>query len=234
MLLDKQETRINLLIIIIFNFLLFLFLLFNLDDYLFCSMFFLYLSSLLFIKLFVICWNAVPRFSQFLCNIANGYAGIFSFDLEEQEKNWRQPLVCIGILELLFCFSFRRNVGFYFSVIKALSTFTMPSKFYFSTDMVFHLSEHFLENSEKVTVYLCSFWQVCPKNAYDGALWSLRAFFPMLSYFSSMENSHSLVAQLMKMHPPAMRETWVSSLGWEDPLEKGKATHSSILAWRIP
>ena len=33
---------------------------------------------------------------------------------------------------------------------------------------------------------------------------------------------------------PAMRETWAQSLGWEDPLEKGIATHSSILAWRIP
>ena len=33
---------------------------------------------------------------------------------------------------------------------------------------------------------------------------------------------------------PAMRETWVQSLGWEDPLEKGMASHSSILAWRIP
>ena len=33
---------------------------------------------------------------------------------------------------------------------------------------------------------------------------------------------------------PAMQETWVRSLGWEDPLEKGKATHSSILAWRVP
>ena len=43
----------------------------------------------------------------------------------------------------------------------------------------------------------------------------------------------SLVTQLVK-NPPAMRETWVRSLGWEDPLEKGKATHSSILAWRIP
>ena len=43
----------------------------------------------------------------------------------------------------------------------------------------------------------------------------------------------SLVAQLVK-NPPAMRETWVRSLGCEDPLEKGKATHSSILAWRIP
>ena len=43
----------------------------------------------------------------------------------------------------------------------------------------------------------------------------------------------SLVAQLVK-NLPAIWETWVQSLGWEDPLEKGKATHSSILAWRIP
>ena len=42
----------------------------------------------------------------------------------------------------------------------------------------------------------------------------------------------SLMAQLVK-NPPAMRETGVRSLGWEDPLEKGKATHSSILASRI-
>ena len=42
----------------------------------------------------------------------------------------------------------------------------------------------------------------------------------------------SWVAQLVK-NPPAMWETWVQSLGWEDPLEKGTATHSSILAWRI-
>ena len=41
------------------------------------------------------------------------------------------------------------------------------------------------------------------------------------------------MAQLVK-NPPAMQETWVWSLGWEDPLEKGMATHSSILAWRIP
>ena len=43
----------------------------------------------------------------------------------------------------------------------------------------------------------------------------------------------SLVAQLVK-NLPVMWETWVQSLGWEDPLEKVKATHSSILAWRIP
>ena len=43
----------------------------------------------------------------------------------------------------------------------------------------------------------------------------------------------SLVAQTVK-NPPATWETWVRSLVWEDPLEKGRATHSSILAWRIP
>ena len=43
----------------------------------------------------------------------------------------------------------------------------------------------------------------------------------------------SLVAQMVK-NPPTMGEIWVQSLSWEDPLEKGKATHSSTLAWRIP
>ena len=38
----------------------------------------------------------------------------------------------------------------------------------------------------------------------------------------------------MVKNPPAMRETWVQSLGWEDPLEEGMTTHSSILAWKIP
>ena len=43
----------------------------------------------------------------------------------------------------------------------------------------------------------------------------------------------SLVAQTVK-NLPAVQEIWVQSLGWEDPLEEGMATHSSILAWRIP
>ena len=43
----------------------------------------------------------------------------------------------------------------------------------------------------------------------------------------------SLVAQTLR-NLPALAETWVQSLGWEDPLEKGMATHSSVLAWRIP
>ena len=43
----------------------------------------------------------------------------------------------------------------------------------------------------------------------------------------------SVVAQMVK-NLPAMQDTWVQSLDWEDPLEKGMATHPSILAWRIP
>ena len=43
----------------------------------------------------------------------------------------------------------------------------------------------------------------------------------------------SMVAQTVK-NLPAMQETWVQSLGWEDPLDEGMAMHSSILAWRIP
>ena len=43
----------------------------------------------------------------------------------------------------------------------------------------------------------------------------------------------SLVAQGVE-NPPALRKNWVQSLGWEDPLEEGMATHSGILAWKIP
>ena len=48
-----------------------------------------------------------------------------------------------------------------------------------------------------------------------------------------LQYSWASLVQLVK-NQPAMQETWVRSLGWEDPLEKGKVTHSSILAWRTP
>ena len=48
-----------------------------------------------------------------------------------------------------------------------------------------------------------------------------------------LHRGDSLVAQLVK-NLPAMKETWVQFLGWEDPLEEEMATHSSILAWGIP
>ena len=54
-----------------------------------------------------------------------------------------------------------------------------------------------------------------------------------LTLCDPMDYSMPGLAQLVK-NPPAMQETWVQSLGWEDPMEKGKATHSSILAWSIP
>ena len=56
---------------------------------------------------------------------------------------------------------------------------------------------------------------------------------PPLLCLSILEMWASRVTQLVK-NWPVMQETWVRSLGWEDPLEKGKATYSSILAWRIP
>ena len=56
---------------------------------------------------------------------------------------------------------------------------------------------------------------------------------PSIVVFTCFINTDSLVAQMVK-NLPAVRKTWVQSLGWEDPPEKGMATHSSILAWRIP
>ena len=53
-----------------------------------------------------------------------------------------------------------------------------------------------------------------------------------LNGHESEQSEASLIAQLVK-NLPATRETWVQSLGWEDPLEKGKATHSNILAWKL-
>jgi len=55
----------------------------------------------------------------------------------------------------------------------------------------------------------------------------------MRKLVSYLQCGASLVAQFVR-NPPPMQETWVRSLGWEDALEKRMATHSSILAWRIP
>ena len=62
---------------------------------------------------------------------------------------------------------------------------------------------------------------------HSGMLFSVKIYVPHLRRLGA-----SLVAQMVK-NLPAMRETWVWSLGWEDPLEEGMAIHSSILAWRI-
>ena len=62
---------------------------------------------------------------------------------------------------------------------------------------------------------------------------SLSCDLDMGSYRKEVTKGASLVAQLVK-NPSAMQETWVRSLGWDDPLEKEMAAHSSILAWRNP
>ena len=54
-----------------------------------------------------------------------------------------------------------------------------------------------------------------------------------MNVFYLFEIHRGVVAQLVK-NPPIIWETWVRSLGWEDPLEEGMATHFSVLAWRIP
>ena len=61
----------------------------------------------------------------------------------------------------------------------------------------------------------------------------MHKLFKIKSQFDSHYTAASLVAQRLK-HLPAMQETWVRSLSWEEHLEKEMATHSSTLAWRIP
>ena len=67
-----------------------------------------------------------------------------------------------------------------------------------------------------------------PKMEPRSRHWECGVLTTALEYFRT-----SLVAQLIK-NLPAMQKTWVQSLSWEDPLEEGMATHSSILAWKIP
>ena len=70
--------------------------------------------------------------------------------------------------------------------------------------------------------------------AHQGALQDLlpHPLFTSPAFFWGGVGRVSLVAQTVK-NPLAMWETWVRSLGWEDPLEEGMATYSSILAWRV-
>ena len=99
-------------------------------------------------------------------------------------------------------------------------------------------------HSSSASIFTCSSPFVCVSSKDTSGMWftllQYESFELILSTTALVPNKDrilrywaSLVAQLVK-NPPAMRETWVQSLGWEKPLEKGKATHSRILAWRIP
>ena len=74
-----------------------------------------------------------------------------------------------------------------------------------------------LRQSDNYSIYLTTFFIV----GFESSLWFILKLFALLKA--------SLVAQMVK-NPPVMQETWVQPLGWEDPLERGMATHSSILA----
>ena len=80
-----------------------------------------------------------------------------------------------------------------------------------------------------------------PKNTGVGSLFFLQGIFPTQELNWGLLHCRRILYQLsyqgspqLVKNPPAMREIWVQSLVWEDPLEKGTATHSSILAWTIP
>ena len=78
-------------------------------------------------------------------------------------------------------------------------------------------------------------WYSCLENPMDRGVWRATVHRVAKSWTRLKQlcvlHTHTLVAQLV-MNLPAIRETWVQSLDWKDFLEKGKATHSSILAWR--
>ena len=101
---------------------------------------------------------------------------------------------------------------------------------------------HFPSCSSRCSRFL-SFELAFPQSTSHFWYLHLSFYFPRLTHLRSVLlvtfrslltcNRASLVAQLVK-DPPAMWETWVRSLGWEDPLKKRRVTHSGILAWRIP
>ena len=97
---------------------------------------------------------------------------------------------------------------------------TQLSDFTFTFYLYLSYSEHM--DTQRLSGFLCQLPQ----------LFSYIAL-PTFFFFYPDSFGASLVSQMVK-HLPAMQETWVRSLGQEDPLEKKMATHSSTLAWRIP
>ena len=96
---------------------------------------------------------------------------------------------------------------------------------------------HFLNITEICTGPLINICRIYSTNSVTFFLHGIPIFILNVANYRTCDSStlgwSSLVAQRLK-HLPAMQETWVRSLGWEDPREKAMAPHSSILAWRIP
>ena len=109
--------------------------------------------------------------------------------------------------------------------------------------LIFQEYLDYIKSMQKHKIKICSIMKMFPKLIYT-LMNIFNTFVPLLNYkwnigglfrqFRSLliQVAAHLVAQNVK-YPPAMQETWVQSLGWEDPLEKGMATLSSILVWWI-
>ena len=96
------------------------------------------------------------------------------------------------------------------------------------------MSDSLQSNYTFMDVFICPYGKESACNAGDPGLIPGSGRSPGEGIGYPLQYSWaSLVAQTLK-NLPAMWETWVQSLSWKDPLEKGKATHSRILAWRVP
>ena len=157
---------------------------------------------------FCIRWSKDWSFS-FSVNPSDGYSGLISFG--------KLGIRLTGLISLL-------SKG----LSRVFSSTTIWKHHFFGT-------QPSLWSNKSVTVSIVSpsiAMKWCPLDPMIFIFWTLSFKLAFSLFFHLHPWWASLVAQMVK-RLPAMWQTWVRSLGWEDPLEKGMATHSSILAWRI-
>ena len=148
-------------------------------------------------------------------------------------------------------FSYNLSSNFVFAFFLLMTGIFLPFFFFFwLLGWIIHFYNHILFSTSLSYFLKCSIVTIshlyhgCNVFSYSEVFLNwLFPLFPVFVFYTERflqiwDALHllmglSLVAPLVK-NPPAMQETWVQSLGWEDPLEKGKANHSSILASRIP
>ena len=117
--------------------------------------------------------------------------------------------------------------------LRELFTFFKWSLYEMSRSIFAQFTKHVENSSCSALMHIQTLWRTINTGARGPALVNRHRERASWRITITILHWASLVAQLVT-NPPAMRETWVRSLVWEDPLEKGMATHSSILAWEIP
>ena len=147
----------------------------------------------------------------FICSIQFSHS-VVSNTLRPYELQHAKPLSITKSQSLLKLMSIESVMPSNHLILCHL-LFLLPS--IFLSISIFPMSQFFTSGGQSIAASALA--SVLPMNIQD--------WFPL--------GWASLVAQLVK-NPPTTRETWVQSLSWEDRLEKGTATHSSFLAWRIP